>query len=378
MIKKITVLITFALLLQLYPLKANALDVSAKSAVLIEAQTGKVLFEKDSNSRRPEASTTKIMTALVALENSSPDEIVTCKKNVALTGGTSIYLKEGEKITVEALLYGLMLESGNDAAEALADHIGGGRDDFVKMMNERAKSMGLTDTNFTNPHGLPDDNHYTTAKELALFTREALKDPLFEKIVSTKSIRIRNHESGGNRFFENHNALLKSYKGCDGVKTGFTKAAGRCLVTSATRDGVRLIAVTLNDPNDWQDHKTMFDHGYSRVKRETLIKAKAHRAEIPVGNGVKDKVTVTNPTDIICTVFDDDRGYEKKIVLPDYCFAPVKKGRVLGEIQLYNNGIKIGVSPLCADEDIFVLQGEKSFFRIFWESFSVILFSILP
>lgn len=379
MVKRITLFILAACISFLFlSIPSMGVDTSAKSAVLIEAVTGRVLYEKDSNTRRPEASTTKIMTALIAIENGNLDDTVVCSKAVAATGGTRIYLQEGEKIKLRTLLYGLLLESGNDAAEAIAEHVGHGRDNFIKMMNDRAKALKLKDTSFNNPSGLPDINHYTTAYELALIAREALKNPVFEEIVSTKSITIKKIDMDGSRVFKNHNSLLTSYDGSDGVKTGFTKEAGRCLVSSATRNGVRLIAVTLKDPNDWQDHRDMMDYGFTRVKLETLVKPNEIKYTLEIGNGKKSKLKITNPLEIKGVVIDDDKGFEVKYILPDYIFAPVKKGKVIGEARLYKNGELKGASPLCAEEEVLTGQGEKNFFMIFTERFRTMLFSVLP
>jgi len=235
---------------------------SAKAACLIDAKSGAVLYSHNENIRLPMASTTKIMTALVVLENMSPDTVVTVPKEVVKIEGSSIYLAPDEKITVETLLYGLMLESGNDAAYTLAVACSGSIDEFCNLMNEKAKSLGLIDTHFTNPHGLHNDEHYTTAYELCVIAANALENETFRKITSTKSMYAKSTFSDAQRYFVNHNKLLRFYNGSIGVKTGFTKAAGRCLVTAAERDEERFVAVTLNDGNDWRDHTAMLDFGF--------------------------------------------------------------------------------------------------------------------
>ena len=231
---------------------------NAKAAVVIDAKSGAVLFEKNAHTRLPMASTTKIMTALAVLENSSPDTVIEIPKEAAGVEGSSIYLRQGERMTVRDLLYGLLLESGNDAATALAVGVFGSTDKCCDYMNQRCHEMGLVDTSFENPHGLDSENHYTTAYELALITKEAMKNNLFCRIVSTKNYTV----PGDNpRYFSNHNRLLKTYENAVGVKTGYTSKSGRCLVSACINGNEEYIAVTLNDPLDWQDHKDM--HTYA-------------------------------------------------------------------------------------------------------------------
>ena len=246
---------------------------NAKAAVLIDTKSGAVLYEKNVNTRLPMASTTKIMTALCVIENSNPEDVVCVSKNAAETEGSSIYLTEGECITVKDLLYGLMLESGNDAATALAEGVFGSVEECCEYMNKKAHSLGLVDTNFVNPHGLDADNHYTTAYELALITKTAMENDFFRELVMTKSYVA----SGKNdRYFSNSNKLLRSYPKAVGVKTGYTSNAGRCLVSAVNSENEEYIAVTLNDSLDWQDHKEMhtfaFDNfeGYEIADKDTF------------------------------------------------------------------------------------------------------------
>ena len=258
---------------------------SAKAACLIDAKSGAVLYSHNENLRLPMASTTKTMTALVVLENMSPETVVTVPKEVSTIEGSSIYLAPGETITVETLLYGLMLESGNDAAYTLAATCSGSIGEFCALMNKKAKDMGLIDTHFTNPHGLHDENHYTTAYELCVIASEALENDTFRKIVSTKSMYAKSTFSDAVRYFSNHNKLLRSYSGANGVKTGFTKKAGRCLVTSAERDEERFIAVSLNDGNDWRDHTALLDFGFENF--DTLEIADKNSFYVYSESGIK-------------------------------------------------------------------------------------------
>lgn len=232
---------------------------SAQAALLLDATEGRILFSQNASARLPMASTTKIMTAIVAIENMPTDYIVTVAKEAVGVEGSSIYLYAGEQITCLDLLYGLMLESGNDAAEALAIAVGGTEERFIMLMNEKARELGLKDTHFSNPHGLPAENHYTSAADLARLTDYALQNELFAEIVSTKKMTA----CEGSRYYVNHNRLLFSYEGMIGVKTGYTQASGRCLVTAARRYGRTLICVTLNDYYCSADHVRMLDSGFS-------------------------------------------------------------------------------------------------------------------
>lgn len=237
-------------------------QVSAQSCALIDAKSGAVIFEKNGSAQLPMASTTKIMTAKIILDNMPLEKTVTVPKEAAFVEGSSIYLQPEEKITVETLLYGLLLESGNDAAHALAVSCSGSIEEFAALMNKTAQEIGLTHTSFANPHGLTADNHYTTATELAFITAEAMKNEKFKEIVSTKKLLAPSLDGKFTRLFLNHNKLLRLYDGAVGVKTGYTKAAGRCLVSAAEREGDLFIAVTLNDGNDWNDHKEMLDFAF--------------------------------------------------------------------------------------------------------------------
>lgn len=259
-------------------LNSDVLDASfckeAASAVLIDAKSGAVLYQKNAHKRLPMASTTKIMTALAVIEKSNPSDIVTVSPFAANTEGSSIYLEAGEKITVKDLLYGMLLESGNDAATALAEGVFGSVEECCNYINGRCHDMGLVNTAFSNPHGLDNENHYTTAYELALITKYALRNDTFRKIVSSESYVT---EGEKRRYFSNHNRLLKSFDGAIGVKTGYTSKAGRCLVSAASRNGEEYIAVTLHDSLDWQDHKDMlafaFDNfsGFEVAAKDSFI-----------------------------------------------------------------------------------------------------------
>ena len=260
-------------------------NVSAKGAVLIEADSGTVVFEKNKDLVLPMASTTKIMTAIVAIENCSLDEKFTIPLEATNIEGSSIYLKEGEILSCKELLYALMLESANDSAVALAYATCDSLEAFVSLMNEKANDLGLSSTHFTNPHGLDDDEHYTTPYELGIIATYAMKNPVFREIVGTYKTTIPLNNGEGTRVLVNHNKLLRSFEGVNGIKTGFTKKSGRCLVSSAEVDGVSMICVTLNAPNDWQNHKNMLEYGFSKYECIDLADSGYYILEIDVING---------------------------------------------------------------------------------------------
>ena len=246
-----------------YSKQGTPIKLSAKSAVLYDTKSEVFIFEKNANTRLSMASTTKIMTAIVVLENADIDTTVIVDDRAIGVEGSSIYLEKGEEITIKALLYALMLRSANDAAEALAYEICGSIEAFSDLMNEKANSLGLKDTNFKNPHGLDAENHYTTAHDLAIISTEAIKNPVLRDISSTKKIEIES--SVGSRILVNHNKLLTLYDGCIGIKTGYTKKSGRSLVSAAKKGDTTLICVTINAPDDWNDHKKLLNYGFSRL-----------------------------------------------------------------------------------------------------------------
>lgn len=348
--KKLIFCFMFILSMVMPQQKASALSVSAQFACLIDAQTGRVIYEKAAYERHSMASTTKIMTALVALEQGNLDDLVTVGKNAAGTEGTSLYLKQGDRVLLSDLLYGLMLQSGNDAAIAIAEHVGETTEKFAVMMTERAKSIGAKNTAFKNPNGLDEDGHFTTAYDLALITREAVKNKTFSEIVATKSKTIRN----GTQTVTNHNKMLRMYSGCVGVKTGFTKKTGRCLVTAAERDGKKLIAVTLNAPNDWNDHTNMLDYGFQNTVRFPLIAAGMTVNAVTVRGGESESVEVTADNDFYLTESPDTKFQNAEIVfrLPESVDAPVTQGEILGVMEIFYKDQLLESMDLVAAADV--------------------------
>lgn len=316
-----------------------ALSVSAKSAILINAEDGSVYYEKNPDERMGMASTTKLMTALVASERLDPNKTLTVPPEAVGIEGSSIYLTEGERITVLELLYALLLSSANDASVALAIECAGSVEDFCALMNEKAKKMGLVDTNFTNPHGLFDENHYTTARELAVIGRYALQNELISKIVSTKKAYISHDGEADARLLVNHNKLLDRYDGAIGMKTGFTKKTGRSLVSAARRDGLTLIAVTLDAPSDWSDHTAMLDFGFDSYEKSELFGAGEFFADIPLSDGYTQSVKVVNTSPLSLTL---PKGYKDiSVRIEGYCrflTAPIKEGDPFGQVVIRADG----------------------------------------
>lgn len=346
-----------------------ALSVSAECAALLCADTGELLYVKNADIRHPMASTTKIMTALVALENSRLSDTVHVSPEAVGVIGSSVYLYADEEITMETLLYALMLESANDAAAAIAIAVAGDVSGFAELMNERAAALGLENTHYENPHGLDSDGHYTTARELAALTAEALKNETFRELVSTYKKTIEMHNGKGSRLLINHNKLLKSYDGAIGVKTGYTSNSGRCLVTAAERDGLTFIAVTLNAPDDWNDHRAMLDAGFSFYKRVSLAEPSSESYDVPVIGGTGETVHVINNTAESAVLRTDAADIRTEVELPRFCFAPVAGGEKLGRVCYYSGDTLIGETALYAEKDvpaveekITIIDRIKSFF----------------
>lgn len=339
--KKIIALVLSVLSISL---PCAALEVSARSAILYEPRTDSILFEKNIHERMAMASTTKIMTAVVVLENTDISEIVTVPASCAGIEGTSMYLKEGEKLSVSDLLYGMLLQSGNDAASTLAYHVGGGDiSRFVMMMNETAERIGLSDTHFKNPSGLPDSDHYSTAFDMAKLAKYALGVEGFSEIASTKQKNV------AGRLLVNHNKLLRTYNGANGFKTGYTKVAGRCLVSGALRDNMQLIAVTLSAPDDWNDHKKLFDFGFSNFSLFKEPVGTEGGFEVPVVGGEKRVVSVSLAGEV-SFLHKKSEKIERVVYLPRFIYAPISRGDVVGKVEYYKNGECVEVSSLvCCD-----------------------------
>ena len=330
----------------------SKISISGDSAVLYEPINRTFVYSKNADQKRSMASTTKIMTALVALENSELSSHVTVTSESVGIEGSSVGLKKGESLSMRDLLYLMMLESANDAASAIAIHVGGSIAGFAEMMNERANSLGMDNTKFQNPHGLSDEEHYTTAADLALLAAAALDNPTFSEIVSTKNHTLKLHE---NQSFtaSNHNKLLRMYDGAIGVKTGFTKKSGRCLVGAAMRDGVKLICVTLSAPDDWNDHIKLFDYGFSLFESVKLADIAEYSYSLPVIGGIDDEVKCIN-VDSLSTVLPKDRGeIETSVYVNRFLVAPVERGKEVGKVRFKLDSKIIAELPIVVSRDVF-------------------------
>lgn len=319
---------------------------SAASAVLMDADSGRVLYGKNADERRLIASTTKLMTALTALESGhSLDEVVTVLPEWTGIEGSSLYLRPGEEITLEALLYGLLLRSGNDAAQAVAGYCGGDVESFVARMNETAQRLGMTDTSFANPSGLDHPDHYSTARDMAVLAQACLEHETLSKMVSTTSITV------GSRILTNHNKLLSRYEGCIGLKTGYTEKAGRTLVSAARREGMTLICVTLNAPDDWRDHAALFDYGFARYERRCLIAQGEQVCLVPVKGSLLSMTPVRACGELWAALAEEEEP-ERALFVQEELTAPLNKKDSTGEILYTLNGVELGRADLTVPTDI--------------------------
>ncbi len=341
----------------LYPGSAGAM--SARKAILVDATTGRVLYEKAADEQSLIASTTKIMTALVVCERCNVLDRMRIPKEAVGIEGSSMYLREGEVLTLQDLLYGLMLHSGNDAAVALAIYCGGTVEGFVELMNEKARLLGLTGTNFENPNGLDSPHHYSTARDLAVLASYAMEDPIFQKIVSTKSV------TAAGRSLRNHNKLLWRVEGADGVKTGYTRAAGRILVSSAVRQGRRLVAVTIDDGDDWVDHAAMLEDGFSGYALQKIVDKGASLGTVAVFGGQKSKAEVLAAEDFTYALAP---GEEPSVILsgPGFAYAPVVQGEEAGFAYICLGDRVVGKVPLVYRETVEQKVPEKKHFWDGW------------
>ncbi len=342
-------LAVLAVMLVLPRLPARAEEGKAAAMILYEPRTGTVLEARNPDDPMLIASTTKIMTALVVLEHCGLDETVTVADEQTEIEGSSASLKAGETYTVEELLYALMLASGNDAALALAEHTAGSTARFAAMMNEKAGALGLGHTHFMNPHGLDDPEHFSTARDLALLTAEAMKNEAFCRLFAARSFRAHGRE------YRNHNKLLDSCEGCLGGKTGYTRAAGRTLVSCAERDGLRLICVTLADPNDWEDHRRCYEEAFAAYRYEALP---AERwKQLPVISGVDSCAALDCGVSGI--LLHRSTEVAIRVELPQFLFAPVRAGEGVGRITVYENGTILLDGEIVAAASVALDEAER-------------------
>ncbi|MDR3085212.1 MAG: D-alanyl-D-alanine carboxypeptidase [Christensenellaceae bacterium] len=330
--------------------------VAAKAAALIEPYSGRILYLQNGDERLPMASTTKIMTALSALLHGSPEDRVVIDRAAVGVEGSSIYLEAGEEMSVEDLLYGLMLRSGNDAAEALALYAGqGDRSAFIERMNEDAGALGLENSQFKNPHGLPAEGHYTSAADLAKISAAAFRQPLFRAIVATERHTIPWSTHDFDRVMRNKNKMLSLYEGANGVKTGYTKEAGRCLVSAAERGGMQLIAVVLGCPNWWEESAKLLDYGFASFEMVEVMKEGEPLGSITV-RGSPESIPVL-PAEGLAIPLGLNEGAQIALNLNEGLKAPIAKGRALGYARVSAGGEEICRVELISGGEAFGLLG---------------------
>jgi len=342
------------------------LQISAKSAVLINADNGQLLFAKNENDKRPMASTTKIMTALITLETAAVDnKIVTITDSMVHVEGSSMGLKPGNKLSLKSLAEGMLLVSGNDAANSAAIAISGSAKAFASLMNKRAQQLNMTDTHFVTPSGLDDDEHYTTASDLAKLAMAAMQNPDFAEIACQKAMKVQYVDPVQTVRYTNHNKLLSLYDGCIGVKTGFTKKSGRCLVSSAERNGIRLIAVTLDAPDDWDDHQKMLNYGFDKLTRYKIDDS-SYSVQVPVVGGLTSRIMARGSAgnDIVVNA-DAIPNIKRTVELPAFLYAPVQEGQTLGAVRYTLNSETLATTELVAAGSVQKIEISKNIFQIF-------------
>jgi D-alanyl-D-alanine carboxypeptidase/D-alanyl-D-alanine carboxypeptidase (penicillin-binding protein 5/6) len=337
------------------------ISVSASAAILIEADTGTVLFSKNEKQHRSIASTTKIMTTLLTLEAGDLDGQFTVDSTAILAEGTSMGLKEGDIVTRRALCYGMLLPSGNDAANAAAINISGSYSAFAEKMNRKAIALGMENSNFVTPSGLDADGQYSCAYDLALLTAYALKNEDFREICCKKSAKVKFGNPPYERWLNNSNKLLKNYPDCIGVKTGFTDNAGRTLVSAASRNGITLIAVTLNAPDDWDDHTRMLDYGFSKVKKHSVSYDTENLTLVVTGSEKESVRLVAKQANLPLTKSQLNK-VTTVVHLPKFIYADVKKGEAVGRIEYILNDRIIAVSEIYTAEECVKKPQEVDFF----------------
>lgn len=329
---------------------ASAPEISAKGAVLISADTGEIVFEKNSTEKLPMASTTKIMTVLLCLESGNLDEEFTVDSEAIKVEGSSMGLQEGDIVTKYALCCGMLLPSGNDAANAAAVKLAGSIPAFAEKMNDKAKQFGLSHTYFVTPSGLEGEGHGSSAYDMAILAAEALKNETFREICSCETIKLKFGNPPYDRWLKNTNKLLSMYDGVYGVKTGFTDEAGRCLVSACERDGENLICVTLNDRNDWNDHIAMYDYGFEAVHTvDTVI---PDNLSVQVVGGECESVGLSADSVSFTALDALPADFQYRVISSPFVYAPIKKGDETAQLEISFNGREIRRIPLYADADI--------------------------
>lgn len=351
------VFLTVILIFQIAgPLAAAAVPaVTGETALLMDPVNGQVLYEKNADEKIYPASTTKILTAIIAIESGKMNDIVTIPLEASLVEGSAIGLQEGEKISLRDLLYALMLNSGNDSAVAIAYYLGGSSDGFAQIMNRKAAGLGAVNTHFSNPNGLPDPNHYSTARDMALITRYAMQNPEFREIVATKGMTIERNDPEAQTYLGNHNKMLWNYDGAIGVKTGYTDDAGECLVTAAARGGRELLAVVMKSEGTsiWTDSTSLLDYGFTGFNAFMLYGSGTNVADVPVKYGVsKTAPVVTENVMSYSFPVGSQPEIRQEVVLNEKITAPAKAGIKAGELVFYSGDRELGRVDLVLSNEV--------------------------
>ncbi len=344
----------------------------AKSAVLIEAHSGRVLFEHNAHKRTPMASTTKIMSTLLALEHGDLDTPFVVEADAIRTEGSSMGLQAGDTVTLRALCYGMMLPSGNDAANAAAVRVAGSVPDFVALMNRKAAELGLQNTSFATPSGLDGENHYSSAYDMAMLTREAMKNPDFAEITAAKRVKLSYGNPPYDRWLTNHNRLLDGSDGVIGGKTGFTEKSGRCLVSVAKREGVTLICATLGAADDWNLHRKLYNKGYELLEPVDLSRY-TEGLGVDVTGGAAQKVgAILQPPGLLTLTAEEAALLQVEVRVPPFVYAPVEQGDLLGEVVCTVGEVVVFTQSLLAAEEVALAHPEKQPFSL-WRWISGLL-----
>lgn len=301
------------------------------------------------------ASTTKIMTAILALEYGANDEYITVTEDMIAVEGTSMGLQDGDSVSLKTLVKGMLLKSGNDAANAVANIVGGDITSFVRMMNEKAKEIGMYSTSFETPSGLDGEKHYSTAFDMAILGAYAIKNPEFRSICSAESMVVYYGSPPYRRILTNHNKLLSMYEGVFGIKTGFTKKSGRCLVSAVEKDGKTLVAVTLNAPDDWNDHIKMYDYAFEKVN-SVKLNAEIQNIKLKIVGGAKTEITVKTSEVPAITTAISNLQYSAEFFIKQFEYAPVEAGEIVGKIVYYANNVVIAETDLIANESVLCTE----------------------
>ncbi|MCL2530557.1 MAG: D-alanyl-D-alanine carboxypeptidase [Oscillospiraceae bacterium] len=338
----------------------RSLGLSAQSAVLIDAHTLQVLYTHNAHTPMPVASTTKIMTTLLLLEAGEPGLSFAVTDNMVQVEGTSMGLRAGDTVTREALAIGLLLASGNDAANATAMHLAGDLPSFATMMNARARAIGMTQTNFVTPSGLDAEGHLSTAFDMALLGAAAIANPDFRAISSQSSMRAHFGNPPTWHYLRNHNRLVREIPGCIGIKTGFTRAAGRTLVSAVERDGRTLIAVTLHAPNDWQDHRRLFEFGFAQYRSVQLDIPGDVVARLPITNGMVSHANIILAGTPSAYLQNRPQNVQRVLLLRPFEFAPLQAGSVVGTARYYDGTLLLAEAPLIVQSTIDIARPPRS------------------